>query len=136
MDLDERSTVHAALGDRNRLAMVDALSLGDRTFQELAQSSGLPGNLAAHHLDVLEAAGLIERRVSDGDRRRRYISLRAERLEGSAAPAARDGGSGPLRLHPQLGALAVRGRAAGSSGPGGRAESAGTEPAARVHPRP
>jgi protein-tyrosine-phosphatase len=82
MDLDQRSAVHAALGDRHRLAMVDELLVGDRTFQELAQGSGLPGNLAAHHLDVLEAAGLIERRVSDGDRRRRYISLRAERLEG------------------------------------------------------
>ena len=111
MNLDERSTVHAALGDRNRLAMVDELSLSDRTFQELAQSSGLPGNLAAHHLAVLEAAGLIERRVSEGDRRRRYISLRVERLEGLLPLPPVAGGSGPLRVHPQLGALAVRGRA-------------------------
>src|SRR5688572_19949951 len=81
MDIPERARTHAALGDPHRLAMVDALRLGDRTFQELAATAGLPGNLAAHHLSVLDEAGLLVRRTSEGDRRRRYISLRLERLD-------------------------------------------------------
>jgi protein-tyrosine-phosphatase len=134
MNLDERATVYAALGDRNRLAMVDELRLSDRTFQELAQSSGLPGNLAAHHLAVLEDAGLIVRRVSEGDRRRRYISLRMERLEGllSLPPAQ----GGPVLFvcthnsaRSQFAAARWRQRT------GGESDSAGTQPATRVHPR-
>lgn len=134
MDLEHRSRIHAALGDSHRLAMVDALALGDRTFQELMSAATLPGNLAAHHLNVLEAAGLIERRVSDGDRRRRYISLRTERLDGllpaSLAP------SGPILFvcthnsaRSQFAAALWRERT------GAEADSAGTEPAPRVHPR-
>ncbi len=134
MNLDERSTVFAALGDRNRLAIIDELRSSDRTFQELAQSSGLPGNLAAHHLAVLEAAGLIERRVSEGDRRRRYISLRVERLEGLLP-------SSPVPLGPVLfvcthnSARSQFAAALWRQRTGRVSESAGTEPAARIHPR-
>ena len=56
--------------------MVEALAEGDRSVQELGTLVDLPGNLLAHHLGVLEEAGLIDRRVSEGDRRRRYIVLR------------------------------------------------------------
>jgi DNA-binding transcriptional ArsR family regulator len=56
MDLTTRARVHAALGDPHRLRIVDALQLGDRTFQELAATIELPGNAAAHHLAVLETA--------------------------------------------------------------------------------
>lgn len=80
MELADRAEVHAALGDRRRLAIVDHLTLGDRTVTELADVSGMEGNLLAHHLDVLESAGLIERRVSEGDHRRRYVALRWERV--------------------------------------------------------
>jgi protein-tyrosine-phosphatase len=134
MDLDERADIHAALGDRNRLAMADALMLGDRTFQELAEAAGLPGNLAAHHLAVLEGAGLIERRISEGDRRRRYISLRRARLDESVTPPA----LGPRFVvfvcthnsaRSQFAAALWRQRTGSDS------DSAGTEPAATVHPR-
>lgn len=63
------------MGDESRLALVDLLLLGDLSVQELGRAVDLPGNLLAHHLDVLESAGLISRRVSEGDRRRRYIVL-------------------------------------------------------------
>lgn len=76
MTLRLRADRHAALGDPRRLVIVDELALGDRTVAALAQLTDLSGNLLAHHLDVLESAGLIERRVSEGDRRRRYVSLR------------------------------------------------------------
>ncbi len=133
MNLSERAQVYAALGDRCRLAMVDALQFSDRTFIELADLVELPGNAAAHHLAVLEAAGLIERRVSDGDHRRRYISLRHGRLAGLAAvPLLRPSVILFICTHnsarSQFAAALWRART------GGAAESAGTDPATRVHP--
>lgn len=80
MELETRAAAHAALGDPRRLAIVDQLAVGDLTVAELGDVVGMKGNLLAHHLDVLEAASLIERRVSEGDRRRRYISLRWEQV--------------------------------------------------------
>lgn len=78
MELSERAVRHAALGDERRLLIVDQLVTGDRTVAELAELVGMRGNLLAHHLDVLDDAGLIKRRVSEGDHRRRYVSLRPE----------------------------------------------------------
>jgi protein-tyrosine-phosphatase/DNA-binding HxlR family transcriptional regulator len=73
--LRHRAEAHAALADIHRLAIVDELALADRTPSELAAALGIESNLLAHHLATLEAAGLIERIVSQGDRRRRYIRL-------------------------------------------------------------
>lgn len=134
MDIDARARVHAALGEPCRLAMVDELLLSDRTFQELAATAGLPGNLAAHHLAVLESAGLIERHVSEGDHRRRYISVRPERLEDLSALAQVPPGFVVFvcthnSARSQFAAALWRRRI------GSDADSAGTEPAARVHPR-
>src|SRR5688572_30294807 len=134
MDTDERSRIHAALGDRHRLAMVDALVLSDRTFQELMDVAGLPGNLAAHHVGVLETAGLVERRVSDGDHRRRYISLRPERLEG-LVPVMPVASGLILFVCTHNSARSQFAAALWRSRTGGEADSAGTHPAARVDPR-
>jgi protein-tyrosine-phosphatase/DNA-binding transcriptional ArsR family regulator len=133
MDLETRATIHSALGDPGRLAMVDALRVGDRTFLELAEIARLPGNLAAHHLDVLETAGLIERRISEGDHRRRYIALRPGLLHGLA------GSVSPL---PRTMLFVCTHNSARSQFAAARwrqvtnleVECAGTEPAARVHP--
>lgn len=73
--LQDRAARHAALGDVARLAVVDELSLGDRSPSELQALLHLPSNLVAHHLKVLEDAGLVARRRSEGDRRRTYLSL-------------------------------------------------------------
>ena len=73
--LMERARIHAALGDPNRLAIVDQLVLSDRAPSELRAMLGIDSNLLAHHLDVLERLGLIERAPSQGDRRRRYVRL-------------------------------------------------------------
>jgi protein-tyrosine-phosphatase len=134
MNLSERARIHAALGDRHRLSMVDVLRLGDRTFQELADGVGLRGNLAAHHLDVLETAGLIERRVSEGDHRRRYIRLRPERLGNLViqAPPAPDF---VLFVCTHNSARSQFAAARWQQRTGLPADSAGTEPAAVVHPR-
>ncbi len=80
MTLEDRAERHLALSDTRRLSIVDELACGDRAVSELSALVSMPGNLLAHHLDVLERAGLIERTVSEGDRRRRYVSLRWDQL--------------------------------------------------------
>ncbi len=57
--LEIRASRHAALADVARLAVVDELALGDRSPSELQTITGLPSNLLAHHLNVLEEAGLV-----------------------------------------------------------------------------
>src|SRR3954452_9874184 len=80
-DLARRARRHAALGDPVRLAIVDELVRSDRAPMELRDRFALESNLLAHHLDVLEAAGLIGRSRSSGDGRRRYVHLLPAALE-------------------------------------------------------
>ena len=70
-----RAARHAALGDPMRLAIVDELAVSDRAPVELRRRIGIESNLLAHHLDVLERVGLINRSRSSGDGRRRYVHL-------------------------------------------------------------
>jgi ArsR family transcriptional regulator, arsenate/arsenite/antimonite-responsive transcriptional repressor / arsenate reductase (thioredoxin) len=77
-------TVHHALGEPVRLAIAETLALTDRTPSELESALDVPSNLMAHHLDILEAAGLIRRTKSSGDARRRYVTLVPEALDGIA----------------------------------------------------
>jgi ArsR family transcriptional regulator, arsenate/arsenite/antimonite-responsive transcriptional repressor / arsenate reductase (thioredoxin) len=49
----------------------------------------MPSNLLAHHLHVLEQAGIITRRRSEGDRRRTYLQLVPGALDSLAPPTAR-----------------------------------------------
>jgi DNA-binding transcriptional ArsR family regulator len=76
--LMRRARVHSALGEPARLAIVDRLVPGDAAPGELSQEMGIATNLLAHHLRVLEDAGLINRVRSEGDRRRSYVRLRWE----------------------------------------------------------
>jgi protein-tyrosine-phosphatase len=127
--------VHHALGEPVRLAIAEALTLSDRTPSELEAALGSPSNLMAHHLEVLEAAGVIRRTRSSGDARRRYVSLVPEALEGAAVL--------PL---PAMEARRVLFVCSANSARSPLAEaiwrsitdipsaSAGTHPAERVHP--
>ena len=123
----------AALGDDVRLAVVDELVTSDRSPAELQALFDIPSNLLAHHLDVLERAGLIARSRSAGDGRRRYIHLRCDALPAErrvTRPTPRrvlfvcthNSARSPM-------AAALWQRATGRS-----ASSAGTDPAAHVHP--
>jgi len=76
--LERRARVHAALGEPARLAIVDRLVPGDASPGELGSELGLATNLLAHHLRVLQDAGLICRVQSEGDRRRTYVQLRLD----------------------------------------------------------
>ncbi len=73
-ELEGRARAYAALGDPSRLAIIDLLANADRASGELAEALGLPTNLVAHHLRVLEEAGLVLRRRSEGDGRRTYVT--------------------------------------------------------------
>jgi ArsR family transcriptional regulator, arsenate/arsenite/antimonite-responsive transcriptional repressor / arsenate reductase (thioredoxin) len=131
--LDRRAALYRALGDEMRLVMLDALWAGDRTPGQLQAMTGLRSNLVAFHLDVLEHAGLISRHVSQGDKRRRYVTLQPAAIShvGSVVPLAVD------RVlfvcthnaaRSQLAAALWHKRTSRS------AVSAGTQPAERVHP--
>jgi ArsR family transcriptional regulator, arsenate/arsenite/antimonite-responsive transcriptional repressor / arsenate reductase (thioredoxin) len=74
-ELVRRAALHAALADPARLHIVDTLLLGDASPSELAEALGLPSNLLAHHLKVLEREGVVGRTRSEGDKRRSYVHL-------------------------------------------------------------
>ena len=67
--------MHAALADPARLRITDTLADGDASPSELAAVLAMPSNLLAHHLHVLEDAGIVTRHRSQGDRRRTYLRL-------------------------------------------------------------
>ncbi len=50
--------MHAALADPARLRITDTLLAGDASPSELAAMLAMPSNLLAHHLHVLEQAGI------------------------------------------------------------------------------
>ncbi|MDR7253252.1 protein-tyrosine-phosphatase/DNA-binding transcriptional ArsR family regulator [Nocardioides sp. BE266] len=82
MDFAERVAALSALADPARLRIVDVLDAGDASPGELRTHLDLPSNLVAHHLKVLEEAGVVSRHRSHADRRRTYLRLHRERLAG------------------------------------------------------
>lgn len=123
----------AALGDANRLRIVDALTQTDLMPSELGALTGLSSNLLAFHLDVLEDVGLVVRHRSQGDGRRRYVQLATPK----AVPVATttDFPSGPvLFVCTHNSARSQLAAALWTQRVGGEAASAGTDPAERVHP--
>lgn len=133
-DAARRVQVHAALADPGRLVIVDRLMLADASPSELQAALSMSSSLIAHHLGVLEGAGIVRRVRSEGDRRRSYLQLIPESLNllvpSKAADAARvvfvcTQNSARSQL-----AVAVWNRRSALP-----ATSAGTHPAAAVHPK-
>lgn len=128
-----RAQVHAALGEPARLAIVDRLALGDASPSEISRELGVPSNLLAHHLKLLEQAGVVKRSRSEGDHRRTYLQLRPEAVTGL--------GPMGLRRAPRVVFVCTHNSARSqlaaalwrrqSKVP---AASAGTRPAEQVHP--
>jgi protein-tyrosine-phosphatase len=134
LSVQRRARVHAALGDPARLAIVDRLTLGDASPGEIACELRLASNLVAHHVKVLAGAGLVARTRSEGDRRRTYLRLQPDTLAALTPPQL--GAAGRVvfvcthnSARSQLAAALWRQRT------GRPVASAGTRPAARVHPR-
>jgi protein-tyrosine-phosphatase len=131
--IQRRAARHAALGDPVRLAIVDELAVSDRAPVELRQRFGLESNLLAHHLDVLEHAGLITRSVSSGDARRRYVQLTHSALT-SLRPGRALASRRALFVCSHNSARSQLAAALWRSMTNMPAESAGTHPSERVHP--
>lgn len=134
MDLAARATVHSALGDENRLRIVDALWLNDLSPRALQDLLGVDSNLMSHHLGVLERAGIVFRTTSSGDARRRYVSARLDVLDGLMPPRRLEAESvlfvcSHNSARSQLAAALMGSRATVA------VESAGPDPSARVHPK-
>jgi protein-tyrosine-phosphatase/DNA-binding HxlR family transcriptional regulator len=87
--VERRAALHAALSDPGRLRIIDTLSVGDAAPSELAGMLGMPSNLLAHHLRVLEAEGIITRTRSEGDKRRFYVRLVPATLDQMTPPPLR-----------------------------------------------
>jgi protein-tyrosine-phosphatase/DNA-binding HxlR family transcriptional regulator len=132
--LQARARVHAALGDPARLAIVDALTLGDASPGEIGAELGMPTNLVAHHLKVLQDAGLIARTRSEGDRRRTYLRLQPQVLA-SLNPPRLEGAERVVFVCTHNSARSQLAAALWRDRIGGPVASAGTKPAPRVHPR-
>lgn len=93
MDLEQRVAALTALADPVRLRIMDLLEVGDASPGELRTELALPSNLVAHHLKVLEQAGLVSRHRSHADKRRSYVRVHHAQLANllpRAASAAAD----------------------------------------------
>jgi protein-tyrosine-phosphatase len=132
--LARRARIHAALGDPARLAIVDALSLGDASPGEIARDLAMPTNLVAHHVKVLAAAGLLERTRSEADRRRTYLRLRPDTLALLTPPRLPDTAR-VVFVCTHNSARSQLAAALWADRTHRPAASAGTHPAERVHPR-
>jgi len=131
--LARRARLHAALGDETRLRIADDLRSSDRSPKELADRLGVRSNLLAHHLDVLEEAGAIDRLDSAGDARRRYVRLTiaAARVLGTPKSANRPEAIFLCTRNSTRSQLAS---ALWEARTGAPARSAGTDPAESINP--
>jgi DNA-binding transcriptional ArsR family regulator len=80
MATDQLSTTFAALADPTRRAILDRLTEGEATVNELAEPFPITMQAVSRHLKVLERAGLITRG--------REAQLRPSRLHGEALGGA------------------------------------------------
>ena len=108
-----------------------ARGLGPQPAELLART-GLTSNLLTYHLDVLEDAGIVARCQSSGDGRRRYVCLRRSALPELPSPGL--GQQPALFVCSQNSARSQLAAAIWQHETGESGTSAGTHPAACVHP--
>jgi protein-tyrosine-phosphatase/DNA-binding transcriptional ArsR family regulator len=132
--LTRRVQTLAALADPVRLSVVDALAVGDRSPGDLARHLAVGGNLLAHHLNVLEGAGLVERVRSEADRRRTYVRLRPAAMTGVLAGALVQAWPRVVFVCTKNSARSQLASAVWQRHSPVPTASAGTHPATRIHP--
>ena len=131
-ELLRRAAIHSALGEPARLAIIDELSVSDRSPRDLGLRLHIPSNLLAHHLDTLENIGLILRSTSSGDARRRYVRLDPTNLH-IIGPHRVSTPKPLLFLCTHNSARSQLAAAIWQARTGQPARSAGTQPAAHIH---
>jgi ArsR family transcriptional regulator, arsenate/arsenite/antimonite-responsive transcriptional repressor / arsenate reductase (thioredoxin) len=140
--LARRVATYAALADPTRLQIIDLLSVSDLSASEVGATLHVPSNLLAHHLNVLTDAGLINRRRSEGDRRRRYLTLNRNHKE-TGSPHIAAPGRAPRITTPQRVLFVCTANTARSHLAAAlwrhtsdiAAASAGTHPGSDIHPK-
>ena len=132
-DLVQRVSRHTALGDVGRLSVVERLMEGDVSPGVLGAALGMSSNLLAHHLQVLERAGLIRRVRSQADKRRSYLTLVHESFE-DLVPALVSPAGRVLFVCTENAARSQLAAAIWTGASAIPVASAGTHPAARIHP--
>jgi len=70
-------SLFAALADPTRRAIVERLAAGELSVGDVAAPFAISGPAVTRHLQVLERAGLIERRI---ERQWRFVRVRADAL--------------------------------------------------------
>ncbi|MFC7725487.1 helix-turn-helix domain-containing protein [Nocardioides sp. GCM10028917] len=98
MNFDGRVAGLSALAEPVRLRIVDLLGVGDASPGELRAELELPSNLLAHHLKVLEDAGIVSRHRSHADKRRMYLRLHRDSLAGLLPAASSEPGTAADRV--------------------------------------
>ena len=126
-----RAQVFAALGDELRLEIVEELVWSDRTPGELIEKFKTGSALLAHHLDVLESAGLSNRTESHADRRKRFVKLTRNNNDLISAANKINQVVFVCRQNSARSQIAA---AIWRSVTGENVASAGTEPAINLHP--
>lgn len=123
----------AALADPARLAIVDHLLGADASPSELRTMLSIPSNLLAHHVNVLERAGVLRRSRSEADGRRIYLKLNHAALETLISPADHKARR-VVFVCTQNSARSQLAAAIWNRHSSVPATSAGTKPADHVHP--
>lgn len=131
-ELLQRAAIHSALGEPARLAIIDELSMSDRSPRDLGSRLRIPSNLLAHHLDTLENIGLIIRSTSSGDARRRYVRLSPSNVQ-EIHPRRVSQQRPMLFLCTHNSARSQLAAAIWQERTGQPAKSAGTAPASHIH---
>lgn len=132
---EERARVLHALGDPLRLGVVDMLHAQDLSPDALSAALEVPGNLLAHHLKILEHAGVIRRNHSQSDRRRTYVQLVPSALSGLLQQVVEIATPRVVFVCTHNSARSVLAEAIWRTVSDVPAASAGTHPAERVNPR-
>lgn len=132
--LESRAALYRALGEPARLIIVDALATSDRSPADLRELTGLEWNLLEFHLGSLEKAGLVQRHVSEGDRRRRYVRLDPGALKVLRVAPPLPDVHAPLFVCTHNSARSQFAAGLWHTRTGWPASSAGSHPAPAVHP--
>jgi protein-tyrosine-phosphatase/DNA-binding HxlR family transcriptional regulator len=134
-DLAYRARALSALGDPNRLAVVDLLQVQDLSPDALASTLDVSGNLLAHHLKILESAGVITRGHSQHDKRRTYVHLVPDSFEGLLPQSAEMSASRVVFVCTHNSARSVLADALWRDASDIPSTSAGTHPAEQINPQ-